>query len=161
MIYRLCLIIIAIVFTSCRNEVLVNQYNSLPMSWHKDSILKFNFQIKDSSERYNTYIKVRLNNEYMFNNIFIIATLENSKGLLVVDTLEYPMTTNQGELIGRKFINIVENKLVHKEMALFYEDIEYEISIRHAMRSINRPEGVEFLKGILDVGYSVEEIKNK
>jgi hypothetical protein len=29
------------------------------------------------------------------------------------------------------------------------------------MRSINRPEGIEFLKGILDVGYSVEEIKNK
>ncbi|HJN53834.1 MAG TPA: gliding motility lipoprotein GldH [Flavobacteriaceae bacterium] len=158
MIYRLCLIIIAIVFTSCRNEVLVNQYNSLPMSWHKDSILKFNFQIKDSSERYNTYIKVRLNNEYMFNNIFIIATLENSKGLLVVDTLEYPMTTNQGELIGRKFINIVENKLLYKENFSIDKDVEYQLTLKHAMRLVNITKGLESLEGILDIGYSIEKI---
>ncbi len=158
MIYRLCLIIIAIVFTSCRNEVLVNQYNSLPMSWHKDSILKFNFQIKDSSERYNTYIKVRLNNEYMFNNIFIIATLENSKGLLVVDTLEYPMTTNQGELIGRKFINIVENKLLYKENFSIEKDVKYQLTLKHAMRLVNITKGLESLEGILDIGYSIEKI---
>tara|TARA_B100000959_G_scaffold1627_1_gene1749 strand:- start:3151 stop:3633 length:483 start_codon:yes stop_codon:yes gene_type:complete len=158
MIYRLCLIIIAIVFTSCRNEVLVNQYNSLPMSWHKDSILKFNFQIKDSSERYNTYIKVRLNNEYMFNNIFIIATLENSKGLLVVDTLEYPMATNQGELIGRKFINIVENKLLYKENFSIDKDVEYQLTLKHAMRLVNITKGLESLEGILDIGYSIEKI---
>ena len=158
MIYRLCLIIIAIVFTSCRNEVLANQYNSLPMSWHKDSILKFNFQIKDSSERYNTYIKVRLNNEYMFNNIFIIATLENSKGLLVVDTLEYPMTTNQGELIGRKFINIVENKLLYKENFSIDKDVEYQLTLKHAMRLVNITKGLESLEGILDIGYSIEKI---
>ena len=59
MIYRLCLIIIIIIFSSCRNESLFNQYNSMPMVWHKDSIVKFNFQIKDSFQRYNTYIKVR------------------------------------------------------------------------------------------------------
>jgi len=130
----------------------------LPMSWHKDSILKFNFQIKDSSERYNTYIKVRLNNEYMFNNIFIIATLENSKGLLVVDTLEYPMTTNQGELIGRKFINIVENKLLYKENFSIDKDVEYQLTLKHAMRLVNITKGLESLEGILDIGYSIEKI---
>ena len=76
-----------IVFSSCRNEVLFNQYNSLPMVWHKDSIVKFNFQIKDSFARYNTYIKVRLNDDYIFNNIYLIAALENSKGVLLIDTL--------------------------------------------------------------------------
>ena len=158
---RLFIIAVTVICFSCKEEVFFNQYNALPMEWHKDSVVKFNFQIKNSSSRYNTYINLRIDQEYLFNNIFLIVDLHNSIDSLIIDTLEYQMATNRGDLIGRKFINIVENKLVHKEMALFYEDIEYEISIRHAMRSINSPEGIEFLKGILDVGYSVEEIKNK
>ena len=159
MIYRLWLIIVMIVFSSCRNEALFNQYNSLPMAWHKDSTIKFNFQIKDTSARYNTYIKVRLNDKYMFNNIFVITALENAEGLLLIDTLEYPMASNEGELIGRKFINIVENKLLHKENFVLVKDVEYKLSIKHAMRLINIEEGLESLEGILDIGYSVEKRK--
>ena len=40
MIYRLFLIIIFIIFSSCRNESLFNQYHSIPMVWHKDSALE-------------------------------------------------------------------------------------------------------------------------
>ncbi|HIG89963.1 MAG: gliding motility lipoprotein GldH [Flavobacteriaceae bacterium] len=159
MIYRLWLIIVMIVFSSCRNEALFNQYNSLPMAWHKDSTIKFNFQIKDTSARYNTYIKVRLNDKYMFNNIFVITALENAEGLLLIDTLEYPMASNEGELIGRKFINIVENKLLHKENFALVKDVKYQLSIKHAMRLLNIEEGLESLEGILDIGYSVEKRK--
>jgi len=130
------------------------------MEWHKDSVIKFNFQIKNPSLRYNTYINLRVDEEYMFNNLFLIVTLNNPKEELIIDTLEYQMATSQGDLIGKKLINVVENKLTHKEMISFYEGV-YEIKIKHAMRSINSSEGLELLKGILDVGYSIEEIKNK
>ena len=53
----------------------------MPMVWHKDSVVKFNFQIKDSFARYNTYIKVRLNDEYMFNNIYV-HTPETTRSLI-------------------------------------------------------------------------------
>jgi hypothetical protein len=33
------------------------------------------------------------------------------------------------------------------------------LSIKHAMRLINKTEGIESLEGILDIGYSVEKIK--
>jgi len=158
---RLFIIAVILICFSCKEEVFFNQYNALPMEWHKDSVVKFNFQIKNSSLRYNTYINLRIDEEYLFNNIFLIVSLDNSRDSAIIDTLEYQMATNRGDLIGRKFINIVENKLAHKESISFYEDREYEISISHAMRSINRPEGVESRKGILDVGYSIEEIKNK
>ena len=158
MIYRLCLIIIAIVFTSCRNEVLVNQYNSLPMSWHKDSILKFNFQIKNSSLRYNTYINLRIDEEYMFNNLFLIVALDSPKEEIIIDTLEYQMATDRGDLIGRKFINIVENKLLYKENFSIDKDVEYQLTLKHAMRLVNITKGLESLEGILDIGYSIEKI---
>jgi gliding motility-associated lipoprotein GldH len=95
----------------------------------------------------------------MFNNIYLIATLENANGLMLIDTLEYQMAVNEGELIGRKFINIVENKLLHKENFTLIKDHEYKFSIKHAMRIINKTEGLEFLEGILDIGYSVEKVK--
>mgnify|MGYP001089031112 CR=1 FL=1 len=158
---RLFIIAVTIICFSCEEEVLFNQYNALPMEWHKDSVVKFNFQIKNASSRYNTYINLRIDEEYLFNNLFLIVTLNNPKEELIIDTLEYQMATSQGDLIGKKLINVVENKLTHKEMISFYEGVEYEIKIKHAMRSINSSEGLEFLKGILDVGYTIEEIKNK
>ena len=69
------------------------------------------------------------------------------------------MALDEGELIGRKFINIVENKLLHKENFTLVKDVEYMLSIKHAMRLINKTEGIESLEGILDIGYSVEKIK--
>ena len=158
---RLFIIAIIAICFSCKDEVSFSQYNALPMEWHKDSVVKFNFQIKNASSRYNTYINLRIDEEYLFNNLFLIVTLNNPKEELIIDTLEYQMATSQGDLIGKKLINVVENKLTHKEMISFYESVEYEIKIKHAMRSINSSEGLELLKGILDVGYSIEEIKNK
>tara|TARA_B100000686_G_C16492202_1_gene812684 strand:- start:177 stop:572 length:396 start_codon:yes stop_codon:yes gene_type:complete len=131
------------------------------MVWHKDSVVKFNFQINKNSNRYNTYIKLRVNDEYLFNNIFLIVDLYNSKSERIIDTLEYSMANIEGELIGKKLIGITENKLIHKEDLSLIEDLEYEISIRHAMRVINKTEGIELLEGILDVGYSIEEINKQ
>tara|TARA_B100000945_G_scaffold299279_1_gene279807 strand:+ start:1081 stop:1566 length:486 start_codon:yes stop_codon:yes gene_type:complete len=161
MIYRLCFLVVFVFLYSCKNEVLFAKYKSLPMVWHKDSVVKFNFQINKNSNRYNTYIKLRVNDEYLFNNIFLIVDLYNSKSERIIDTLEYSMANIEGELIGKKLIGITENKLIHKEDLSLIEDLEYEISIRHAMRVINKTEGIELLEGILDVGYSIEEINKQ
>ena len=161
MIYRIFFCLSFICFSSCNNEIVFSEYTSLPMVWHKDSVVQFNFQINNNDNRYNTYINLRVNDEYMFNNIFLIVNFQNLNNKLTVDTLEYPMATNTGELIGRKLIDITENKLIHKENIGLFKDEEYQISIRHAMRLINKTEGIELLEGILDVGYSIEEIKDK
>mgnify|MGYP001203426110 FL=1 len=161
MIYRIFFCLSFICFSSCNNEIVYSEYASLPMVWHKDSVVQFNFQINNNDNRYNTYINLRVNDEYMFNNIFLIVNFQNLNNKLTVDTLEYPMATNTGELIGRKLIDITENKLIHKENIGLFKDEEYQISIRHAMRLINKTEGIELLEGILDVGYSIEEIKDK
>ncbi len=161
MTYRILLFLSFICFSSCNNENVFSEYTSVPMAWHKDSVVRFNFQINSNSNRYNTYINLRVNDEYIFNNIFLIVKFQNANNKFDVDTLEYPMAINTGQLIGRKLIDITENKLIHKENIGLFEDEEYQISIRHAMRLINKTEGIELLEGILDVGYSIEEIKDK
>tara|TARA_B100000427_G_scaffold298607_1_gene279722 strand:+ start:1364 stop:1849 length:486 start_codon:yes stop_codon:yes gene_type:complete len=161
MIYRFCFLAVFVFLSSCKNEVLFSKYKSLPMVWHKDSVVKFNFQINKNSSRYNTYINLRVNDKYLFNNIFLIVDLQNSKNERIIDTLEYTMANIEGKLIGKELIGITENKLIHKEDLSLIEDLEYEIRIRHAMRVINKTEGIDLLEGILDVGYSIEEIKKE
>ena len=37
--------------------------------------------------------------------------------------------------------------------------MKYYVSIEHAMRVINKVGGLEYLNGVVDVGYKVEKIK--
>tara|TARA_B100000029_G_scaffold201318_1_gene199535 strand:+ start:1201 stop:1683 length:483 start_codon:yes stop_codon:yes gene_type:complete len=158
---RFLLPLIFVFLSSCNNEVVFSKYESLPMVWHKDSVVVFNFQINNKSNRYNTFINLRVNDEYLFNNIFLIVDFHNSKNERITDTIEYSMATNKGDLIGKKWIGITENKLIHKENINLINNTMYQISITHAMRLINNPEGIELLNGILDVGYSIEQINEE
>ena len=74
------------------------------------------------------------------------------------DTLEYKMANSDGKLLGKKFLNTYENKLVHKESAKF-ENGKYLVTIQHAMRKINKVSGLKLLDGIINIGYRIEKEK--
>ena len=92
------------------------KYNSVDGIWHKDSIQYFSFEL-DSRENlsYKSFINLRIDEKYPFNNIFLIVSLEDSSNILSIDTLEYKLADKYGNFTGNKRINIVENSLLHKE----------------------------------------------
>ena len=145
---------------SCNTNIDYIDYNSVGGIWHKDSIQYFNFEL-DSKEdlSYKSFINLRIDEKYTFNNIFLIVSLEDSSNILSIDTLEYKLADKYGNFTGNKRINIVENSLLHKENISFANNKKYFVSIQHAMRIINKVGGIENLSGIIDVGYKVEKIK--
>jgi len=46
---------------------------------------------------------VRNNNEYPYNNLFLIVSLNQPGGKVLVDTLEYQMAYPDGSLMGTGF----------------------------------------------------------
>ncbi len=42
------------------------------------------------------------NDDYQFNNLFLIVSMEQPGGLTKVDTLEYQMADAEGNFIGRR-----------------------------------------------------------
>ena len=141
---------------SCDKKRVFDEYQSVGKSWHKDSIISFDLPQLDPKKTYNLYVNVRDNDDYPFNNMFLIVSLEQPNKQIKVDTLEYQMTNPDGTLLGEGFTDTKENKLFYKDKVSFTQKGLYKIHIKHALRQTGKIEGVTSLNGISDVGFRIE-----
>ena len=153
----ICLILSCIV--SCESSTVYIKYNSLNVGWLKDSAQNFSFQNQDKLILTNSYVMLRVNQKYRYNNIFVIITVNNSSGIISRDTIEYKVADNYGKFIGSKMINIHELSLPHKKGIQLMPKENYLIKVEHAMRNASEIAGVKRLEGVLDVGYKFETAK--
>ncbi|EGV43016.2 gliding motility lipoprotein GldH [Bizionia argentinensis JUB59] len=142
--------------TACDSNRVYDTYKSVPNQWHKDSIIQFKFQAPDSINKYNLFVNLRNNNNYPFNNLYLIVEMDFPNGKVIKDTLQYKMAKPNGELLGTGFSDIKESKLWYKEDVIFNESGDYHIKIQHAMRKNGKVSGVVDLEGITDVGFRME-----
>ncbi len=156
MLIRALIVLITFSFFSCGQDEIFDNYKTIPNQWDKDSLIVFEVDLKSSS--YNTFINVRTDQSYRFNNLFLIVTVQDSVKTIMKDTLEYKMANSNGKLLGKKFLKTFQNKLVHKESTKF-ESGKYLVTIQHAMRKINQINGLKLLDGIINIGYRIEKEK--
>jgi gliding motility-associated lipoprotein GldH len=148
------LILVAILFFSCDKKRVFDEYKSVGTAWHKDSVVTFDFPELDSTKQYNLFVNLRNNNNYPFNNLFLIVGIEMPNGFTKVDTLEYEMTNPNGSLMGEGFSDIKENKLFYKEKVKFRG--KYKVHLKQAVRENGKVPGVTALDGITEVGFRIE-----
>jgi len=148
------LLLAAILLISCDKKRVFDEYKSVGSAWHKDSIITFDLPVLDSTKRYNLFVNLRDNNNYPFKNLFLIVALEMPNGFTKVDTLEYEMADEYGNLLGNGFTDIKESKLYYKENVKFRG--KYKVHIRQAVRESGKIPGVQELEGITDVGFRIE-----
>jgi gliding motility-associated lipoprotein GldH len=149
------LLLVVILFSSCDKKRVFDDYKSVGSDWHKDSIVTFNLPELDSTKRYNLFVNLRANNNYQFNNLFLIVALELPNGFTKVDTLEYQMADPDGTLLGDGFSDIKESKLFYKENVRFKS--KYKVYIKQAVRENGKVPGVTALDGITEVGFRIEK----
>ena len=154
----LLLIFLLIIVVSCDKKRVFDKYKSVGSSWHMDSIVTFELPKLDPEKAFNLYINVRDNDDYPFNNLFLIVSLEQPNRKIKVDTLEYQMTNPEGKLLGDGFTDIKESKLFYKAKANFSQKGIYKIHIQHATRQTGKIAGITELYGITDVGFRIESI---
>ena len=148
-------LLVSILFISCDEKRVFDEYKSVGNAWHKDSIVTFNLPELDSTKRYDLFVNLRANNTYKFNNLFLIVALEMPNGFTKVDTLEYQMADPDGTLLGDGFSDIKESKLFYKENVRFRS--KYKVSIKQAVRENGKVPGVKALDGITEVGFRIEK----
>lgn len=145
-----------LLFISCDKKRVFDEYQSVGSGWNKDSIVTFNLPELDSTKRYNLFVNLRANDNYQFNNIFLIVGMELKNGFTKVDTLEYQMTNPDGSLLGEGFTDLKESKLFYKENVRFKG--KYKVYIKQALRENGKVPGVKNLEGITDVGFRIENL---
>ncbi len=157
---KFVLITIVILLFSCARPTIYNKYKNLNGNrWAINKPVNFKFNSKDSLNAYNIFINIRNNNQYPYSNIFLVVSTYFNNTISEIDTLEYEMADASGKWLGTGFGDVKENKLVFKINYKFPRKGNYKYSIIHADRKNGSLKGDEFLKGITDVGLSIE--KNK
>lgn len=152
--------VLVLLMTSCGSNESFNEYQAIDnYAWDKNQPVIFNVVSSDTISKKNVFINIRNNKEYRFSSIFLIGKIEFPSGFQVIDTLEYEMADANGKWLGTGFSDLKENKLFYKENVQFSENGTYEFSIQQATRGINDIFGTEPLKGITDVGLSIENSK--
>jgi gliding motility-associated lipoprotein GldH len=154
----LLFILLSLLIISCDKKRVFDTYKSVGNAWHKDSIITFKLPKLESAKKYNLFVNVRDNNDYPFDNLFLIVSMEQPDKKILVDTLEYKMANPDGTLMGEGFTDIKESKLFYKEKVAFTLKGNYTVHIKQAARQTGKVIGVSNLKGITEVGFRVESI---
>lgn len=159
MLQRNSLLLLALLalLCSCDKKRVFDEYKSLDGKWHKDSIVSFEIDQKDTLSKYNIFVNIRNNNSYPYSNLFLIVHMEQPDTKLTkADTLEYQMAHPDGSLMGEGFTDVKESRLWYKENVTFPKAGKYIFRIQHAMRQTGKVAGVEELDGVTDVGLRIE-----
>lgn len=149
------LLFAAVFIISCDDKRVFDEYKSVGSAWHKDSVVTFDLPELDPAKPYNMFVNLRDNNDYPYNNIFLIVSLDEPGRVTKVDTLEYAMTDAEGNLLGNGFSDVKESALVYKTKEKFKKG-KYKIHIRQAVRETGKIAGVKELKGVTEVGFRIE-----
>lgn len=150
---------VIITLISCDKNRVFDEYKSVGNAWNKDSIVSFELPQLDASKKYNLFVNIRDNNDFPFNNLHLIVSLEQPNKEILIDTLEYQMANPDGTLLGEGFSDIKENKLFFKQNTTFTQKGIYKINIKHAVRQTGKIVGEKELKGVTEVGFRIESIE--
>lgn len=147
------------ILISCDKKRIFDQYQSVGSAWNEKTVLHFDLPKLDTLKGYNLFINLRANNDYKFNNLFLIITHEQPNGLSKVDTLEYEMANIDGDLLGAGFSDLKESKLFYKENITFKVSENNKVHIKQVVRQMGKIAGVENLAGITEVGFRIESLQ--
>lgn len=148
------------IITSCSEQTVFDQYTSISSGWDKNQNIGYQFNISDTIQSHNLFLKIRTTEAYEFSNLFLIVDLRYPSGMIQKDTLEYLMANPEGKMLGHGYTSNKEHKLWykgHNKSFVFPEKGLYQISISHANRKLQQVEGVQLLQGVIDVGFSIEK----
>lgn len=156
----LLFLIFLTLLVSCDSKQIFDEYTSLQSGqWEINTPITYQFTIKDTLAKKNLFLNIRNDNDYEFNNLFLITKMKFPDGNSIIDTLEYDMADKVGNFLGKGFSEIKENKLFYKEHILFPTKGNYSLEVFQAMRKNGNVEGIQKLQGIIGVGFRIEKIQ--
>ncbi len=154
----LLLLVFLTLLVSCDSKQIFDEYRTLESGeWEINTPITYQFTVKDTLANKNLFLNIRNNNDYEFNNLFLITKMNFPDGNNIIDTLEYDMADKTGNFLGEGFSEIKENKLFYKEHILFPAKGDYSLEVFQAMRKNGEVEGIQKLKGIIGVGFRIEK----
>ena len=152
MVNKFWLFSVLLFLTSCFNSEEVFM-KSVDNQWKKNEEKKIEFEVKDAQNPKNIIFVVSNNNDYPYQNLFLITTLKGTQNeVLRKDTANYILAKPNGEWIGEGFGDTKEILFQYQLGYQFPKNGRYSVEIVQGMRK-------DILPGIEDIGIKLENIK--
>ncbi len=154
-------IIATCIFTSaCKENIVFSEYRKIDVEsgWKTNQILPFQILINDTELRYNVFIHLRNENDYLFRNLFMFLNTHYPDKTQSIDTLECILADERGKWLGGGMGDSYDNAILFKQNTKFHQKGTYVFSLEQAMRYGNK-NFIQPLLGITQVGISVEKAK--
>lgn len=136
-------------FFSCNSDIEFSADCSFNTSgWHKDSILSFVYENRDTNQQHDLYFYLRHDAQYPHANIYLYVELVSPYNMSVFDTVQFMLASPEGKWYGRGFSHSKQILLPYHTNFRFGILGKYVFRIRHGMR-------YESLLGIEDFGIQI------
>ena len=150
MIKNTLMLFTLIFLNSCVKTSVYQEYKDIPqLGWHTDSLLVFDFNLKDTTLQHNVVLAIRHNINYDYQNLFLFISSEEKR-----DTVEILLSDKKGKWYGKGVGNIRETKTVLKEIKIKNTLSPQKIFLEQAMRYGPNNE-IKYLKNIKSIGLIV------
>lgn len=136
-------------------QVMFQESEPIPNKiWELDHNVRFEVDVKDTTNGYDFYIDLRNDAMYPNANIYLFVNTTFPSGKTARDTVECILADRTGRWLGSGLGDILDNHILFKENVLFPNSGTYVFEFEQGMRN-------EALPSILDVGISIEEHTRK
>lgn len=136
-------------------QVMFQESESIPNKiWELNHNVRFEVDVKDTTDGYDFYIDLRNDAMYPYANIYLFVNTTFPTGKTARDTVECILADRTGRWLGSGLGDILDNHILFKENVLFPNSGIYVFEFEQGMRN-------EALPSILDVGISIEEHTRK
>lgn len=121
-------------------------------AWSSQSQFPFQFEVKDTSSKYQLYFLIRHADAYEYNNVWISLESElPGDSIIRKERFDIPLA-DQKKWLGSGMDDIYDHRvLLYREPVKFSKKGLYKVGIRHEMR-------VEPLEHVFNVGLRIEKV---
>jgi gliding motility-associated lipoprotein GldH len=147
---------IAVLLSSCdSNRVYEDNIEFKARTWKIAEPAQLEFDITDTTKRYNLYMNVRNSLDYPYSRLFVNYSLMNEAGEELSKNMisEYLFNQKSGEPNGDSGIgDIYDHQFIFLQKQAFAKSGKYKVKFEQFMRQ-------DTLQGILAVGLRVEKVE--
>lgn len=158
----LLLFVIGSVLFSCKDETRLYEKNVIIENneWKRDQSVAFDFEVSDTSQKYNILANVRSASTYPYYNLFLKVELVSPEGVIILNDIKegYLFNPTTGKPFGQtnSFLGISLGDLYDQRIMLnqsykFIIPGKYKLRLSHYMRDLDP------VKDIMAVGYRIEK----
>jgi gliding motility-associated lipoprotein GldH len=145
------ILLIVATIASCSDNVVIEAYKDISDArWHVDSLVAFEFEIRDTLSWYDINYNVRYAGDYDYFNLYVTYYIEDSTGNIIESELQNLILFDKktGEPLGKGLGDLYDRDIPIFEKYRFKRAGKHTFKIKQFMR-------MEELPGVMAFGIKI------